>query len=178
MKITLKEFQDVVNIIANQVVTYDNFDYDYHPERLEFLSRYFCVKLYGNYEFKTAYDFDVDMFDMGFYEETEKEIEKYFEENGKDIMFSEEFMHLRQAAEDKIEFLKEQAYKKSNYSLTDVYLAKFLARIESWFDKNGIDKAIDVLAQAGVELSEKDGANNGNKNIRTTKRKAKQSVEK
>ena len=177
MKITLKEFQDTVNTIVKQVLTYDNFDYDYHPERLEFLSRYFCIKLYSDYEFKTVYDFDTDMFDMEFYEETEKEIEKYFEENGKDIMFSEEFMWLRQAVEDKIEFLKQQSYKKSNYGLTDVYLAKFLARVESWFDKNGIDKAIDVLAQAGVELSEKDGAKNGNKNIRTTKRKAKQSTE-
>lgn len=171
---TLQEFEKLVQIRVNQVIFINALgEWEYHPEREDFLDRYIYAKYILKYEFKQDFELDTDIFSLAFFDEVEKELDEVIKTEDFECNSDYEFDALRSAAYNKIEYLKKLSLQRSNYSISDVYLGSLLEKLNSWIEDNGIVKAMEVLAQAGDQLIEKESENNGNKNIRRTKQKAK-----
>lgn len=76
MKISMRDYESIVNKIVNQIIFINALgDYEYHPEREDFLLDYFYLKYFTEYEFSVDYSFEEDIFSLEFYEDLAKEIE-------------------------------------------------------------------------------------------------------
>lgn len=170
---TLQEFEKAVDVITNQIIFVNALgQWEYHPEREDFLYRYYYAKYILKAEFEENYDLETDIFSLGFFENIEKEFDKLNLDEKMEIDGNPDFSALVAAVYNKVSYLKDLSIQKSVYSITDVYLGTLLDKLNNWIEDKGIVKAMEVLAQAGEQL-EKDSEDNGNKNIRKSKQKAK-----
>lgn len=170
---TLQEFEKAVDVIANQIIFVNALgQWEYHPEREEFLYRYFYAKYILKAEFEEDYDLETDIFSLGFFEKVENQLDKLDLDEKMECDSNPDFTSLVNAVYNKVEYLKKLSLQRSNYSITDVYLGALLDKLNNWIEDKGIVKAMEVLAQAGEQL-EKDSEDNGNKNIRKSKSKTK-----
>lgn len=170
---TLQEFEKAVDVITNQIIFVNALgQWEYHPEREDFLYRYFYAKYILKAEFEEDYDLETDIFSLGFFENIEREFDKLDLDEKMEIDGNPDFSALVAAVYNKVSYLKDLSLQKSMYSITDVYLGTLLDKLNTWIEDKGIIKAMEVLAQAGEQL-EKDSEDNGNKNIRKSKQKAK-----
>jgi hypothetical protein len=170
---TLQEFEKAVDVITNQIIFVNALgQWEYHPEREDFLYRYYYAKYILKAEFEENYDLETDIFSLGFFENIEKEFDKLNLDEKMEIDGNPDFSALVAAVYNKVSYLKDLSLQKSVYSITDVYLGTLLDKLNTWIEDKGITKAMEVLAKAGEQL-EKDSEDNGNKNIRKSKQKAK-----
>ena len=169
---TLQEFEKAVDTITNQIIFVNSLgQWEYHPEREDFLYRYYYAKYILKAEFEENYDLETDIFSLGFFENIEKEFDKLNLDEKMEIDGNSDFSALVAAVYNKVSYLKDLSLQKSVYSITDVYLGTLLDKLNTWIEDKGITKAMEVLAKAGEQLE--DGGNNGNKNIRKSKSKTK-----
>lgn len=170
---TLQEFEKAVDTITNQIIFVNALgQWEYHPEREDFLYRYYYAKYVLKAKFEENYDLETDIFSLGFFENIEKEFDKLDLNEKMEIDGNPDFSALVAAVYNKVSYLKDLSLQKSVYSITDVYLGTLLDKLNNWIEDKGIAKAMEVLAQAGEQL-EKDSEDNGNKNIRKSKSKTK-----
>lgn len=172
---TLQEFEKAVDTITNQIIFVNSLgQWEYHPEREDFLYRYYYAKYIIKAEFEENYDLETDIFSLGFFENIEKEFDKLNLDEKMEIDGNPDFSALVAAVYNKVSYLKDLSLQSSNYSLTDAYLAALVDKLNGFIEDKGVEKAIGVLAQAGDQLlKEENGESNGNKNIRKSKQKAK-----
>ena len=169
---TLQEFEKAVDTITNQIIFVNSLgQWEYHPEREDFLYKYYYAKYILKAEFEENYDLETDIFSLGFFENIEKEFDKLDLDEKMEIDENPDFSALVAAVYNKVSYLKDLSLQKSVYSITDVYLGTLLDKLNAWIEDKGIAKAMEVLAKAGEQLQE--GEDNGNKNIRKSKQKAK-----
>lgn len=170
---TLQEFENAVNTIANQIIFVNALgEWEYHPERTDFLLRYFYAKNVLKYDFKSVFDLQTDIFSLGFFEEIEKELDKVVNIDDYQCNTNYDQSCLKSAVYDKVTYLKELSLQRSNYSLTDAYLAALVDKLNGFIEDKGVEKTLTILAQAGDQLI-KESDQNGNKNIHKSKQKAK-----
>lgn len=167
MKISMRDYESIINNITNQIIFVNALgDYEFHPERKEFLFDYFYLKYFTDYKFEVDYTFDEDIFSLEFYEDLAKEIDTAMTNERYCQKFDDkDFIRIEVAVDDKVDFTKNYLLKKTSFSLTDTYLAELLSKITSWLEDKGIEEFIKVVSETGDEL--------GNKKLQGTKRKAK-----
>lgn len=167
MKISMRDYESIVNKIVNQIIFINALgDYEYHPEREDFLLDYFYLKYFTEYEFSVDYSFEEDIFSLEFYEDLAKEIEsamteEIYRQKWNDI----DFMRIKKVVADKVDFTKNYLLKKTSFSLTDTYLSELISKITEWLEDKGIEEFIKVVSETGEEL--------GNKKLPRTKSKTK-----
>jgi len=167
---TLQEFEKAVDIITNQIIFINALgQWEYHPEREDFLYKYFYAKYILKVELE--YDLETDIFSLGFFEDVDKKFDELDLDEKMEIDGNPDFSALVAAVYSKVGYLKDLSLQKSTYSVTDVYLGTLLDKLNTWIEDKGITKAMEVLAKAGEQLE--DGEDNGNKNLRKSKQKAK-----
>lgn len=167
MKISMRDYESIVNRVVNQIIFVNALgEYEFHPEREDFLLDYFFLKYFTDYEFSIDYSFDEDIFSLEFYEDLAKEIDEAMTDERYSQKFTDkDFSRIEVAIDDKIEFTKNYLLKKTSYSLTDTYLAELLFKITNWLEDKGIEEFIRVVSETGEEL--------GNKKLPRTKSKTK-----
>lgn len=147
----LKDFDRFVNISVNQIyfINEEN-EWEYHPEREEFLGDYFFVRyIIEKIDDTNDFQFDTDIFDLGFsaFEELYKKMNEFLKTYDKNE--SKEYLAYRQAVNKKVEYLKNLTLKRNNFSMADVAIAEFVEKINIFLENEGLAKCIEAMSKAG-----------------------------
>jgi len=163
MKISMRDFETIYDKIVNQIIFINALgEYEYHPEREDFLLDYFYLKYFENYKFKNEHEFETDLFSLAFYQDLADEMNKAMtEKRYENKTNSVDFLKLKKYVNSKVEFIKNTYFKKNAYGITDVYLGSLVSKITDWLEDKGIEQFLEVVSKTGEEL--------GNQKLQRTK---------
>lgn len=157
MKLSMRNYERIFNTIVNQIIFLNvHGEYEYHPERKDFLIKYFYLKYVEEHEFETEYTFDTDLFSLEFFDKLSDEIDAAMtDEVIERKINNKDFYLLEDVIDSKIEYEKEKSLRKSVYSITDVFLGELASKITNWLEDNGIEQFLEVVSKTGEELGNK-----------------------